>query len=536
MGQDLVNGLTQGMQDQAGDAARAAANISAQIIAAFGKAGGTGAAKKNIEDLAAIYGDLSKMFKSIGSAERVSSQVDPAQIAVMATMLGDIEGPSKQLANHIRTLDKTFKDLKSGPIKDMAGNIGNLAIFMNNLTDANRSFNRNPLSQLEGMTHLLQSIASSHVLPDMIYAVDVLTAQILTPTRRMGGIMGFNVPGQVGGNTGPLKKFAGNIGNLAIFMNNLTDANRSFNRDPLAQLEGMTKLLQSIAASGVIGRLMEAVFFLELQMTGTTLATGSPGGRQTTTKHPGLTFSGSGQVMKTADFKSFAGAIGNLAIFMNELTDVARSFNRDPVGQLTGINNILHQIAASNVIGAMAVNLSAIELHMFKDTGITGLTKTFKDVGALFDQIASTSASANKVTGGGVASITSSFSKIVTGLADSVTSGTPHILFTFMQLGSQIQKFFTQTLIPDMKTWGTDMMVNLSEGINAGVKQVSPALTLAGLSAGSTLGSAVSAGASLTTNYYIEGVNVGANNPAQFAQQMQQQSRMANATGGSKRA
>jgi hypothetical protein len=91
-------------------------------------------------------------------------------------------------------------------------------------------------------------------------------------------------------------------------------------------------------------------------------------------------------------------------------------------------------------------------------------------------------------------------------------------------------------MFPHMEQWGEQMVTSLTQGIEAGVTKNKPALTMAGLAAGGTLGSAVTAGATLTTNYYIEGVNVGANNPAQFAQMMAQQSRLANATGGSKRA
>jgi hypothetical protein len=168
---------------------------------------------------------------------------------------------------------------------------------------------------------------------------------------------------------------------------------------------------------------------------------------------------------------------------------------------------------------------------------ISSLTGTFNTITGLFNAVGKTTKAAGNVTTGGLQGITvdvAAIAAIVGKLAGAVTSATPGVMNSFTTLGTKISNYFTLTLIPQMKTWGTQMMTNLATGITMGAPAVGNVMTFAGAAGAAKFGTAMNTG--LSNTYYIESVQVGANNPAQFGLQMQQQSRLANATGGSKRA
>jgi hypothetical protein len=157
----------------------------------------------------------------------------------------------------------------------------------------------------------------------------------------------------------------------------------------------------------------------------------------------------------------------------------------------------------------------------------------------LFKQVSTTSKSATGVTAGGLGQMQvaiTGITKTIQSLPGTVGSSSAGVVTSFMRMGSTVGSYFNSTFIPAMKTYGERLMEQLAAGITKGAPQVEAALNKSGVGSPQSGGALAGMSAGTENNYYIDTMNLEAQNPSQLAQQLQQKSRTANATGGSKRA
>jgi hypothetical protein len=196
------------------------------------------------------------------------------------------------------------------------------------------------------------------------------------------------------------------------------------------------------------------------------------------------------------------------------------------------------------IAGGMAGIKVAITTMDSDSKGITPgnvnkMVTVFKDLGTLFTQVKATAGSSTTVNAASMKAIQTAVGALVTAVQNmptGINTASTRVLNAFKWMGGLIQNYFNGTLIPQMERYGERMMTAIVTGMQKGTASVVTQMNTSGskiAAAGSSQGAGVAGG--LQNNYYIESVEVAAQNPAQFAQQMQQKSRTANATGGSKR-
>jgi hypothetical protein len=513
-GVDLMQGMTEGIREGAKGSVSAATTAAGNVIASLKTGTVDQATANNINNLSNIYKNLSGMFTSITQAAKTAPNV-AADVSTVATALNGVAGQAATLQNSVNMINNAMGKIKNTDGLDklvtVLGDIGKIFINLNRLSKVS---NKDPKGQMAGIDTLLNDMVQADVFGQLVKDVQKITDSLTFKGK--GGKVQFAIDNK------PLEGIAQTIKDLGGFMDKLNASAKSFAHDPVTQLKGIVGLLAGIVTSGALGWLQ---FFTQAIIDEVTDPTGKKKrGPRKLAVDPS----------KLNDFVKTVKALGG---FLDQVNKTAASFAHDPVTQLKGMSDLLGQMVSSGYLKNIQDSVGKLEANRPSDKVIHDLVYDFDQLSKLMDAVNKTSGKAGNVSSAGLGNISTNVGKILTTIqviAPGVNAATPAIVGAFTGMGTQINTYFTGTLIPAMNNYGNQMMTQLATGIIQGSKSVGNAMTFVGAAGATQFGTAMTAG--LTNNYYIEAVHVGANNPSQFGLQMQQQSRLANATGGSKRA
>jgi hypothetical protein len=513
-GVDLMQGMTDGINEGAKGSVSAATTAAGNVLTSLKTGAVNLSTANNISNLSNIYKNLSGMFTSITQAAKTAPNV-AADVSTVATALNGVAGQAATLQNSVNTINNAMAKIKNTDgltkLVTVLGDIGQIFVNLNRLSKVS---NKDPKGQMAGIDTLLNDMVQADVFGQLVTNVQKITDSLTFKGK--GGKVQFAIDNK------PLEGITQTIKDLGGFMDKLNASAKSFAHDPVAQLKGIVGLLADIVTSGTLGWLQ---FFTQAIIDEITDPTGKKGrGPRKLAVDPG----------KLNDFVKTVKALGG---FLDQVNKTAASFAHDPVTQLKGMSDLLGQMVTSGYLKNIQDSVGKLEANRLSDKDIHDLVYDFDQLGKLMDAVNKTSGKAGNVSSAGLGNISTNVGKILSTIqviAPGVNAATPAIVGAFTGMGTQINTYFTGTLIPAMNNYGNQMMTQLAAGIITGSKSVGNAMTFVGAAGATQFGTAMNAG--LTNNYYIEAVHVGANNPSQFGLQMQQQSRLANATGGSKRA